>query len=339
MNRCLVSSAVVCLAVLAFTSSASATSPLVAQYHLDETNPAADAQKIAHDSSGNGLDATSTYNFNPVAGKFGGALGSCCQYVTTPSPTADTLTSPAHLTLLAWIKQSGDPGTTKYIAGRGADGTACTGGSYGLYNGFSPTAPGPRFWIKTNTTVNGNGSVWSDSPADPNTALYNGQWHLLAGTFDGTALRLYIDGVQQGADVNVPPGAIINYAIPGQTSAQTYFFLKSYPVGACQPSVGAFPGPIDEVRLYDCPLTAADLGQMAGAPDGGSPPDLAQGAACSGTAPAPAPAPAPAGSANACHAKKKKKKKRKHSAAAAKKKHKKKKKKCGKKKHHKKKHH
>jgi hypothetical protein len=315
------------VAVLAQSvTAANAASPLVAQYHLDETNPAADLDKTAHDSSGNGLNATSTYNFDPVAGKFSGAMGSPGEYVTTPSPTADVLTSPPQLTLLAWIKQTGNPGNTKYIAGRGNDGNACTGGSYGLYNGFSPTAPGPRFWIKTNTTVNGNGSVWSGSPSDPNTALYDGQWHLLAGTFDGTALRLYIDGVQQGADVNVPTGAIINYAIPGQTS--TYFFIKSYPVGACQPYVGTFPGPIDEVRLYDRALTQTELARLAAAPDGGSPPDLIPDSTTgppSGGSPNPGGAGANPGTAG----KKCKKHKKKHRSAAASKK----KKGCKKKKH------
>jgi large repetitive protein len=307
--------------------AAHAAPPLVLQYHLDETNPAADANKTAADSSGNGVNATSTYNFSPVAaGKFGGALGAPGDYRTTPSPTADALTSPAHLTVLAWIKQTGDPGQLRYIAGRGNDGTTCTGGSFGLYNGFTGTSnphPGPRFWIKTNTTVNGNGSVWSNTPSDPNTVLYDGQWHLVAGTFDGTAVRLFIDGVQQGADVNVPTGAVINYAIPGQTS--TYFFMKAYPVGACSPV--PFPGPIDEARLYDRALTATELGRMAAAPDGGSPPDLIPDSSSgppSGGGPSPGPAGTPPGTA----VKKKCKKRKKHRSAGAAKK-----KKCTKKKH------
>jgi hypothetical protein len=308
------------VAVLAQSAAAATASPLVLQYHLDETNPAADMNKVATDSSGNGINATSGYNFNPVAGKFGGAMDAPGEYKTTPSPTADVLTSPPHLTLLAWIKRSGDPGPLKYIAGRGNDGGTCSGGSYGLYNGFSPTAPGPRFWIKTNTTVNGNGSVWSASAADPNTALYDGQWHLLAGTFDGTALRLYIDGVQQGADVNVPPGAVINYSIPGQTS--TYFFMKNYAYQPC--SFQPFPGPIDEVRLYDRALTQTELARLAAAATGGPPPDLVPDTPGTGGGSPPGGSPnAPSPSAK----KKCKKKRKKRSAAVAKKK----KKKCKKK--------
>jgi Concanavalin A-like lectin/glucanases superfamily/Thrombospondin type 3 repeat len=236
-------------AVLLSTAvSAQAAAPLSGQWHLDSASGLTTA-----DSSGNGLTATSAGAIALGAGRFGNALaGSGVLRAGTSS-----LLAPAQLTLVAWIKQNGTPPTLKYIAGRGDDGApTCLGSSYALYTGY-PASPGLRFYIRDTA---GGSSFTANAPA----STFDNAWHMLAGVYDGSFVHLYVDGAEIGPAAAAP--APPKYDFPGSD-----FYMGGYPVGAC--GLSAFPGSIDEVRLYDRALNGSELLRLASAA-GPAPPDL-----------------------------------------------------------------
>src|SRR4051812_23818526 len=245
---------------------ARAASPLLGQWPLESSHVSA-GEDLTDDVSGNEQALSSpqgTMHFGSAGGKFGGYLDNA----TTNILTVDSpLLAPAHVTLLAWIKQSTFPGNLKYLAGRGDDGPTCGGSSYALYTAYA-AKPGLRFYVRTPTT-----SGLSDAP--PNAAVFDGNWHLVAGTFDGAAVRLYVDGTPIGTPQPVPDAIDYSYA-------HSQFYVGNYPA-VCDPS--DWPGAIDEVRVYDRALSQTELARLAAAA-GPDAPDLVPDAP-----PGPPPAP------------------------------------------------
>ncbi len=245
------------LAVFAVPAVAQAdhAGPLGGQWHLDGSFPSGGGMGTA-DSSGHGLDATSPTGVNLAGdGRFGGSISPL--NVGVLQPPASPLLQPQRLTLLAWVKRSGSPGTLRYIAGQGDNGGTCTASSYALYSGVFP-GDGLSFFV-----LQPNGfAVFSPNAGN---ALWDGQWHLVAGIYDGTAVRLYVDGVEVGTGTPAPD-VTINYAISGNR-----FYIDGYPVSVC--GNGDFSGGIDEVRLYRRALSPTELGRLAAAP-GPTPPEL-----------------------------------------------------------------
>jgi hypothetical protein len=76
------------------------------------------------------------------------------------------------------------------------------------------------------------------------------QWHHYAGTYDGSALRLFVDGIQRGGDYPV------SGVIPSDATGKLYVgnddgYTNRY-----------FKGAMDEVRLYDRALSATEIAQL-----------------------------------------------------------------------------
>src|SRR6202011_4717079 len=105
---------------------------------------------------------------------------------------------PAQVTVDAWVKASAT-GTYAYLLSKGANANAAA--SYALYTGSSG---GLFFYIY-------NGTATAISP-DAGTAIWDNNWHHVAGTFDGTAVRLFVDGVQVGG--GTPTSIAIGYNLP-----------------------------------------------------------------------------------------------------------------------------
>ncbi|HEY2054866.1 MAG TPA: LamG domain-containing protein [Solirubrobacterales bacterium] len=271
------------LVVLAMAGTADAAAPLIAQWPLAESSVSGGVE-YTPDVSGNGLAlaaAPGSMHFGTAEGKFGGYLsGSNTTNLQVDSP----LLAPQQLTLMAWIKQSGNPGVLRYIAGRGDDGPTCLGSSYALYTGY-PGNPGLHFYLRQPGP--GAPSVLSE-PA-PDATVFDGKWHLVAGTFDGSNMRFYVDGNQIGPAM---PASGISYEAPITGSE---FYVDGYPPQASCVGIPDFPGNIDEVRLYGRALSPTELGRLAAAP-GPVAPDLVpdEGAPSGppppgGTPPAPTP--------------------------------------------------
>lgn len=79
------------------------------------------------------------------------------------------------------------------------------------------------------------------------TPVLDGRWHHMVGTFDGTTLRLYVDGAQDGISSSSLSGAILHGAFPFNIGA----------FGADAGTAGTSPagGPIDEAFVTTDVLT------------------------------------------------------------------------------------
>jgi hypothetical protein len=208
------------------------------------------------DSSGHGLTGIVRYA-SDVPGRFGRAFG-FLNAGSVVRVTQSPLLEPAAVTVLAWVRAAADPGNYANIAAKGAD-TVCGRASWALYTG-RPGAPGLRFYVD-----NGSPSVVL-SPSG-GTALWDGQWHLVAGTYDGAAARLYVDGQQMGA--GTPTIGAINYALPIGD-----FDIGNFPgYTSCNGLSTWFPGEIDEARVYSRALSGTEIGRLAAA-TGPDPPAL-----------------------------------------------------------------
>jgi hypothetical protein len=84
--------------------------------------------------------------------------------------------------------------------------------------------------------------------------IWDDQWHHVAGTYDGAFVRLYVDGAEVGS--GTPASASIAYSTEDLTHD---LFIGRYGAGCAY----GFPGAVDEVRLWDRPLSAAEVAAHA----------------------------------------------------------------------------
>ncbi|WP_406282660.1 LamG-like jellyroll fold domain-containing protein [Embleya sp. NBC_00896] len=196
---------------------------LVAEYGFN-----ASSGTTVADSSGKantGTAAAGTW----VAGHSGNALSFNGTSSMVTVPHSSTLTLTTGMTLEAWVKPTTVSGwRTILLKERGG------GLSYALYaNGTS--AP--------NTSINTTGTN-NDTYADGTSPLATGAWSHVAATYDGTTLRLYVNGVQVHATAHTGPivDTTGTLRIGGNTVWGEYF-----------------TGLIDDVRIYNRPLTPTEL--------------------------------------------------------------------------------
>ena len=147
-------------------------------------------------------------------------------YVRIPnSPALES----QQLTVSAWVRGTGSPGTWRYIVGKGAKG--CEASSYGLYTGDNG---GMRFY------VNDIASEWRLSGSVEPAAIWNGKWHHVAGTFDGATSKLFFDGkLVANTNSGTHP---IDYNMPTSSDASLGGFL-----GTCDLF---YAGDIDDVAIF-----------------------------------------------------------------------------------------
>ena len=260
------------LAAMALAAPASAA-PLAGQWHLDEPQ----SSTTHADSSGNNLTGAEVGSPTTIGGgRFGNALRfpSENDYVNVGNRP---LLQPAHVSLLAWVRSSSVPPTVKAVATQGENGS-CSFSSYALYTGGSAGASGLRFYIY-------NGSTFGTSPVASN-AIWNGAWHLVAGTFDGASVRIYVDGAQVGT--GTPTTGSIAYGL----ALDNNFIIGGGTDTACTEDT-SFSGDVDEVRVYNRALTAGEIACLASG-SATAPPVLVGGESppsCGASAPPPPPPP------------------------------------------------
>lgn len=157
-------------------------------------------------------------------------------YLSVPdAPGLDTPT----VTVEAWVKSS-QIGENPYssIVCKGADGVAF--GSYWLTSG--PNG-GLIFRISDGVSV-------ADSP-DAGAGVWDGKWHHVAGTYDGSTVRLYVDGKQVG---NGTPATLqIDYNLPSSND------LAIGEVGGGGDFHNGFSGAIDELSIYNRALSPPEI--------------------------------------------------------------------------------
>jgi hypothetical protein len=208
----------------------------------------------ANDSSTNANHGVAQEQFAWVAGKIGPnsiEFSDACD----PNggrvlvPDHPSLTPAAELTVAAWVNPSEDQDdeTTRAVV-KGGDNTE----TYSLE-------------LEDNTYPN---FMMRDPCGDSNTAesgidLKHNEWAHIAGTFDGSALKIYVNGrLEDTEDVNtfVPQADANGLAIGNRSDDMEKPFI----------------GKIDDVRLYDVALSHCDVVYLASEGSGYIPvPDLA----------------------------------------------------------------
>jgi hypothetical protein len=227
-----------CAATLAaFPAAASAApSPLAGYWPLNEGRG-----QTVYDWSGNGnngsLGSTNSADANDpswITGKLWlGLRFSGDDFVRIPSSPALETSS---VTVAAFVRGNGSPGMNKYVFSKGALG--CMQGSYGLYTGPNN---GLMFYI-----ADENGFVRSP---DAGQGLWDGRWHLVAGTYDGNTVRVYVDGVQAGT--GTPSNLVIDYSLQTSDDGAIGTYL-----GDCDLN---FRGDLDEVSVWNKALAISDI--------------------------------------------------------------------------------
>ncbi|MFC4112797.1 LamG-like jellyroll fold domain-containing protein [Nonomuraea zeae] len=194
---------------------------LVAAYGMDAGTGTAVA-----DASGQGNNGTAASTTWSLTGKYGQALSfnGTSSWVTVPD--ASTLDLTGGMTLEAWVRPASVSGwRTVLMKEFGADLAYAVMGS---------GSSGPAAFIHTSSGAN--------APAPSNLPLNS--WSHVAATYDGSTLRLYVNGVQVATNPTV-----------GNLRVGT----GPLRIGGNSGSGEYFSGLIDEVRVYNKALTAAQI--------------------------------------------------------------------------------
>jgi hypothetical protein len=205
---------------------------LAGRWPLDEGTGTTTADTSGHGDTGL-LSGGATW----VPGHAGDALAfdGATGQVRIPDNTA---LEPANLTVNAWVKDSASPGSYAYLLAKGAQG--CHGASWALYTGPSG---GLEFYVSDSSM-----SALTVSP-DAGSGIWNGAWHQVTGSFDGTTVRLYVDGTQIGSGTTtIDP---IGYGL----TTTNDLYLGAYP--GC--TGFDYNGSIDQPEIFNQALTPAQI--------------------------------------------------------------------------------
>ena len=215
----------VLLVTLGLASSATAAEPLVAQWSLD-AHQTSGGNDSTPDVSGNNLSLTSpagTMQMGTAGGKFGGYLSSANTTVLQTTLVA-ARAGAADAAGLGQAERRPRQAALHRRPRRRRPATAAAPPTRSTP--ATPGSPGLHFYIRS-----GNQNILTDVPSTA--TVFDGNWHLIAGTYDGTAIRLFVDGVQIGT---AKPAGAINYSLPDSS-----FYVDGYPVAAC--GSARLPGP------------------------------------------------------------------------------------------------
>ncbi|MGZ8647543.1 MAG: LamG domain-containing protein [Solirubrobacteraceae bacterium] len=213
---------------------------LIGQWRFDESDG-----QIAADDGPQGLSGRLGTSDLPDAadpGRIAGASGRALRFdgsTFVRLPDTGALAVPS-LTTEAVARADASPGPWRYLVSRG--GTGCLAGSYGLY---TAAAGGVAFYVF-------DGARYVVSATARPSDVWNGGWHHVAGTFDGSELRLFVDGRPVGEPMDAP--LRIEYAGVSPRASFGHY------VGECQLS---FSGDMDLVRLWSGARSAEAIAQTA----------------------------------------------------------------------------
>jgi glucose/arabinose dehydrogenase/PKD repeat protein len=200
---------------------------LVAAYGFNEASGT-----TVTDSSGRGNNGTAVNATRTGAGRYGGALSFNGTSSVVNVPDANSLDLTTGVTLSAWVNSTTNSNWRAVVL---KENPARADLVYALY-GATPSR-GPGGWIvsgPSNTT----------RAAETATRLTNNQWTHIAMTYDGSIIRLYRNGTQ-----------VATVAATGAMAVTT----GGLKIGGNAIWGEYFGGLIDEVRVYDRPLTAAEI--------------------------------------------------------------------------------
>ncbi len=210
---------------LTTASAASAATGLLAQYKLD-----GDVQ----DSSGSNLHGTIHGNPAYTPGILGQALvfdGIEDSVDCTNHVKWDVITK--NITVAAWIRVNRFDVSYQAIVAKGDSSWRLSRTSEADTVHWRANGPVPNLRVNSDVSVN------------------DGEWHHVAGTYDGAVARLYVDGILG------PSGSV---AATGDIARNTERVLIG---GNSEEAARLWKGAIDDVRIYSRALTEAEVRYLA----------------------------------------------------------------------------
>jgi hypothetical protein len=213
------------------------------------------------DSSIHGNDGTISGNPTWVPGQHGLAMAFDGIGDVAQVPDDASLNLTTGMTIAAWIRPG--LGATQDVVKKATNGSL---DGYELSLASPTSAAGQKFFVRLNQVASG------DTYRVNSTANYptDGTWVHVAATYDGTTIRLYIDGV---LDASAPgPAAIATNSVP-------------LSIGGQNGGTRLFTGAVDDVFLYDRALSVAEIQALAAPPAGDPPPEPPTGLVASASRP------------------------------------------------------
>ncbi len=154
------------------------------------------------------------------------------------------------MTITAWVKWTTDPGNWSVSNHDEREGQYATYIAYATHNTLNVSTEHGQFWLRNTKT--GNKIQFTVENTSGTTATVNSTinpsantWYFLAGTYDGSNVKLYINGTLQGTA-----------SLTGNIRANTDCRLN---MGRLPWGYGFFVGYIDEVRIWNVALSQSDI--------------------------------------------------------------------------------
>jgi hypothetical protein len=215
-----------------------ATNPagLVAAFGFSEGSGA-----MVSDLTGNGNNGDVSGATWTSAGRYGQALSfdGVSNWITVPeSPSLDLTTG---MTIEAWVNPASITGWQSILYKERPD-PANAGMAWALYSSDS-NAPPAIYGVVAGASGNG---LWTHATGTTNLPLNT--WSHVAASYDGSALRLYVNGTL--VRTLSLPGSLMTTAGPLRIGGNA----PSVPFGG-----QFFNGSIDEIRIYNRSLSQADI--------------------------------------------------------------------------------
>ncbi|MFH1311192.1 MAG: Ig-like domain-containing protein [Nanoarchaeota archaeon] len=171
-----------------------------------------------------------------TTGVYGGGIGFTGKPMSLNVYERSALQGMKTYTVEYWFKKNNNPSSTAIIVG-------LDGYSRGWRTGV--TSSGSIAMQLGNATGNNiGGTIYSNTIAD------NNQWYHVASTYDGSTMKLYINGVQQTETINSVYGTLPRTTIPLEIGSQQ-----------CCGAPGVLNGTVDELRIWNRSLTAEEIKQ------------------------------------------------------------------------------
>jgi PKD repeat protein len=195
---------------------------LVAAYAFNEG-----AGTTVTDASGNGHTGTIVNATWATAGKYGDALSFNGTNAMVTIPDASSFHLTTGMTLEAWVNPSAVSNAWRDVIYKGND----------------------NFYLSATSTSSSHpavGAIVNGSYLESygTSALATNKWTFLAATYDGTTMRLYVNAAQVSSKAGT--GSILTSTNSLQIGGDSFYGQF-------------FQGTIDEVRVYNSALTAAQL--------------------------------------------------------------------------------
>lgn len=243
-------------AISAYAVQAAPVNKIVGNWHLDETRGQKAFDSSGYNKHGQLGASKAADSFDPVrvARRFDNAALSFSDGQFVKVPHANNL-QPQKISVEAWVKPGTAPASSlPYILAKGQQN--CSFASYALYiynKDSDEQAPNTAHFYVAYADGSAEGT-YVESPVDSPDIL-DGNWHHLVGTYDQTAVRLYVDGVEVGT--GTPHTAPIPYDM--FTNKDLYIGDYDGDANSCDNYNGNYVGELDEVKVWSKALTAEEV--------------------------------------------------------------------------------